>query len=48
MSKIIREVVECDECGFNEIVDSEAHAIVFGWRFTSTGTKCVMCAGECA
>ena len=47
MSNIIRdrrEVVECDQCGFSQIVPSEAHAIVFGWRFTNEGTKCVECA----
>jgi len=46
VSRDTREVVQCDYCGFNQVVPSEAHAIVYGWSFTSEGTKCVECAGK--
>lgn len=38
------EVVECDECGFNQGVRSEIAAEFLGWRFTDEGTKCSRCA----
>jgi hypothetical protein len=38
------EIVECDECGFNQAVRSELAAEFLGWRFTDEGTKCQKCA----
>ncbi len=39
-----REVVECDQCGFNQAVTSSLAAQVIGWTFTEIGTSCPICA----
>ncbi len=38
------EIVECDQCGFNDGFTSESQATVEGWTFTDRGTSCPECA----
>lgn len=40
------EVVECDQCGFTQAVESESAAREIGWHWMVTGTKCPECADE--